>query len=204
MTILQTVGLLGRVFSSFQGLYLNTGQHKHRVDTYIYQTFMLFVGFEPMTPASERGKTVHALDRIDRLVTSIYTHGGLIFINAFISKYWRFENHFIWHSVWNCGLTHHNIVFKNEYVDILDIFPVNTCANYICIHLRHGSLWLVGNMQCNDLEKWTCAKYCITATADMGEVMDIFKLNTYPPTTHPPSTYISTYLSIILLFSLGA
>jgi hypothetical protein len=26
----QTVGLLGRVFSSSQGLYLNTGQHKHR------------------------------------------------------------------------------------------------------------------------------------------------------------------------------
>jgi hypothetical protein len=28
----QTVGLLGRVISSSQGLYLNTGQHKHRIN----------------------------------------------------------------------------------------------------------------------------------------------------------------------------
>jgi hypothetical protein len=44
MIILQTVGLLGRVISSSKGLYLNTGQHKH------------------MNQASERAKTVHALD----------------------------------------------------------------------------------------------------------------------------------------------
>jgi hypothetical protein len=31
---LQTVGLLERVISSPQGLYLNTGQHKHRINTY--------------------------------------------------------------------------------------------------------------------------------------------------------------------------
>jgi hypothetical protein len=34
MIILQTVGLLGRVISSSQGLYLHTGQHKHRINTY--------------------------------------------------------------------------------------------------------------------------------------------------------------------------
>jgi hypothetical protein len=28
------VGLLGRVISPSQGLYLNTGQHKHRINTY--------------------------------------------------------------------------------------------------------------------------------------------------------------------------
>jgi hypothetical protein len=52
MTILQTVELLGRVISSSQGLYLNTGQQKHRINTYT-----------PTIPASERAKTVHALDR---------------------------------------------------------------------------------------------------------------------------------------------
>jgi hypothetical protein len=63
MIILQTVGLLGRVITSWQGLYLNTGQHKHRINTYTHQTCMPCVGFEPMIPASEREKTVHALDR---------------------------------------------------------------------------------------------------------------------------------------------
>jgi hypothetical protein len=59
--ILQTVGLLGRVISSSQGLYLiyrtTQTQNKH-----IHQTSMPFVGFEPTIPASERAKTVHALD----------------------------------------------------------------------------------------------------------------------------------------------
>jgi hypothetical protein len=40
MIVLQTVGLFGRVISSSQGLYLNTGQHKHRINTYTHQTFM--------------------------------------------------------------------------------------------------------------------------------------------------------------------
>jgi hypothetical protein len=34
MIILQVVGLLGRVISSSQGLYLCTGEHKHRINTY--------------------------------------------------------------------------------------------------------------------------------------------------------------------------
>jgi hypothetical protein len=63
MIILQTVGLLGRVITSSQGLYLNTGQHKHRINRYTYQTSVPCVGFEPMISASERAKTVHALDR---------------------------------------------------------------------------------------------------------------------------------------------
>jgi hypothetical protein len=49
--------------SSSQGLYLHTGQHKHRINTYKYETSMPFMGFEPTIPASERAKTVHALDR---------------------------------------------------------------------------------------------------------------------------------------------
>jgi hypothetical protein len=63
MFILQTVGLLGRVISPSQGLYLNTGQHKHRINTYTHRTSMPSMGFEPTIPASERAKTVHALDR---------------------------------------------------------------------------------------------------------------------------------------------
>jgi hypothetical protein len=60
---LQTVGLLGQVISPSQGLYLNTGQHKHKIKAYTHQTPMPWVGFEPTIPASERAKTVHALDR---------------------------------------------------------------------------------------------------------------------------------------------
>jgi hypothetical protein len=62
MIILQTVGLLGRVISSSHGLYLNTGQHKHRINTYTHQTSMSCVGFETTIPAFERAKTVHAPD----------------------------------------------------------------------------------------------------------------------------------------------
>jgi hypothetical protein len=55
MIILQTVGLLGRVISSSQDLYLTTGQHKHRINTYTCQTSMPCVGFDPTIPTfSER------------------------------------------------------------------------------------------------------------------------------------------------------
>jgi hypothetical protein len=36
----QAVGLLGRVISPSQGCYLNTGQHKHRMNAYTHQTSM--------------------------------------------------------------------------------------------------------------------------------------------------------------------
>jgi hypothetical protein len=58
--------------SSSQGLYLYTGQHKHRINTYIHQTSMSSVGFESTIPVSERGKKVYALDR-SATVTSIQT-----------------------------------------------------------------------------------------------------------------------------------
>jgi hypothetical protein len=71
-----TAGLLGRVISSLQGRYLNTRQHKHRINAYTHKTFMPCVRFEPTIPASERAKTVHALDRAatmtgDLLITMI-------------------------------------------------------------------------------------------------------------------------------------
>jgi hypothetical protein len=48
---------LGRVISPLQGRYLTQTQNKRT------QASMPRVGFEPMIPASERAKTVHALDR---------------------------------------------------------------------------------------------------------------------------------------------
>jgi hypothetical protein len=57
------VGFLGQVISPSQGRYLNTGQHKHRINAYTHKTSMPWVGFEPTIPAFERVKTVHALDR---------------------------------------------------------------------------------------------------------------------------------------------
>jgi hypothetical protein len=55
MIILQTVGLLGRVISPSQGLYLNTVQYKHRIDIYTHQTPKPCVGFEPTIPATVTG-----------------------------------------------------------------------------------------------------------------------------------------------------
>jgi hypothetical protein len=53
---LQPVGLLGQVISPSKGLYLNTGQHKHRINAYTYQTSMPCVGFEPtiQSPSERR------------------------------------------------------------------------------------------------------------------------------------------------------
>ena len=44
-----------------QGLYLNTGQHKHKITT--YQIFIPYVVFELTIAATERATIVHALDR---------------------------------------------------------------------------------------------------------------------------------------------
>jgi hypothetical protein len=60
---LQTVWLLGWVIRPSQRRHLYTGQHKYRINAYTHQTSTPWVGFEPMIPASERAKTVHALDR---------------------------------------------------------------------------------------------------------------------------------------------
>jgi hypothetical protein len=58
----QSVGLLGRGMSPSQTRYLYK-QNKHR------QTSMSWVGFEPTIPAFERGKTVHALDRVATVIS---------------------------------------------------------------------------------------------------------------------------------------
>jgi hypothetical protein len=59
------------VISSTQGLYLNTGQHKYRINIYTYQISIPYVGLVPTIPTSERTKTVHALDR-SAIVTGGY------------------------------------------------------------------------------------------------------------------------------------
>jgi hypothetical protein len=69
----QTVGLIGRVISPSQGLYLNTGQRKHRINSYTHQTSMPWVELEPTIPASERTKTVHALDRAATVTALFFT-----------------------------------------------------------------------------------------------------------------------------------
>jgi hypothetical protein len=48
----QAVGLLGRVISSSQDLYLNKGQHKHR-KMRTHKASMTKAGFEPASKASE-------------------------------------------------------------------------------------------------------------------------------------------------------
>jgi hypothetical protein len=69
----QMVGFLGRVISPLQGRWLHTGQHKHRINAYTQQTSMPWVGFEPTIPASERTKTVHALDRAATVTGEVLT-----------------------------------------------------------------------------------------------------------------------------------
>jgi hypothetical protein len=55
----QTVGLFGREISPSQGIYLNTGQYRHRINAYTHHTSMPWVGFEPRILASERAKTLN-------------------------------------------------------------------------------------------------------------------------------------------------
>jgi hypothetical protein len=60
LDIRHSVGHLGQVISSSQGLYLYTNIEKCTHTQ--HQTSMPWIGFEPTIPASERAKTVHALD----------------------------------------------------------------------------------------------------------------------------------------------
>jgi hypothetical protein len=55
----QTAGLLGRMISLLQGLYLNTGQHKHRINAYKHSCFEWSSNPRPQ----RRAKTDNALDR---------------------------------------------------------------------------------------------------------------------------------------------
>jgi hypothetical protein len=78
---LQMAGLLGRVISPSQGLYLNTWQQKHRINAYTHRTSMPSVEFEPTIKVSERAKTVHALDRSATVTGSVSVRGVLFLWN---------------------------------------------------------------------------------------------------------------------------
>jgi hypothetical protein len=93
MINLQTVGFLERVISSSQGLYLNTGEYKHRINTYTYQTSIPCVGFKPTIHASEQPKTIYALDRSATGGPSVGTvrlrsAGNGVFLSRKIQLHW--------------------------------------------------------------------------------------------------------------------
>jgi hypothetical protein len=66
LNVRHSVRLLGRVISPSQGHYLTQTQNKHK------QTSMPGVGFEPTIAASERAKTVHALDRAATVIGTVF------------------------------------------------------------------------------------------------------------------------------------
>jgi hypothetical protein len=73
----QTVGLIGRVISPSQGRYVNTGQHKQnkRIHTH---THTPNIHEWDSFPASERVKTVHALDRAAPVTGRRCVYGGVV------------------------------------------------------------------------------------------------------------------------------
>jgi hypothetical protein len=56
----KSVGFLRRGISPYEGRYLHTGQHKHRINA---ETYLSQAGFKPTIPVSERAKTLYVLDR---------------------------------------------------------------------------------------------------------------------------------------------
>jgi hypothetical protein len=120
------VGLLGRVISSSQGLYLNTGQHKHRINTYTYQTFMPCVGFEPTIAASKRAKTVHALDRSSTVTGTL--HITLIYFLVYwkSTKYYSLTTNFLVYTEKQCNI---GCVNKFRGLDITGVEePIHSCT----------------------------------------------------------------------------
>jgi hypothetical protein len=66
----QTVVLLGRVIRPSQGLYLNTGQHKHRINAYTHQRSMPLSGIRthyPSVRANEDSSYLRPRGYCDRL-----------------------------------------------------------------------------------------------------------------------------------------
>jgi hypothetical protein len=74
----QPVGLLGRAISPSQGLYLNTGEHKHRINAYTHQTSMPYVGFKPTIPAFELAKTDRSATVTGNNQNTVFNYGKQI------------------------------------------------------------------------------------------------------------------------------
>jgi hypothetical protein len=81
----QSIGLLGWVISSSQGLYLykNTEKRTHTKTLNIHA----LSGFEPTIPASERAKTVRALDRSATVTGTINPYMVTIIEMRFYKQY---------------------------------------------------------------------------------------------------------------------
>jgi hypothetical protein len=73
LNLRQSVGLLGRVISSSQGLYLNTGQQKHIHTPNIHALCGIRI-HDPGCRASEDGTCLRPLGNRDRLVGTYYLH----------------------------------------------------------------------------------------------------------------------------------
>jgi hypothetical protein len=69
----QTVGLLGRVISPSHGCYLNTEQHKHRINA--YTNIHALSGIRNHDPSVRAGEdTVHASDRVTTVIAQCTDH----------------------------------------------------------------------------------------------------------------------------------
>jgi hypothetical protein len=77
---IQLVGLLERVIGPSQGLYLNTGQHKHRIKAHTHTKHPCPKWDSNPRSESERAKTVHALDRSDTVT-------GFVFFKSHVQIY---------------------------------------------------------------------------------------------------------------------
>jgi hypothetical protein len=126
----QSVGLLGRVISPLQGCYLNTGQHKHRINAYTHQMPMPWVWIKTTITASERGNTVHALDRVATVTGWIkMLQVNTIQISQLFSCLWVLKSFHNWHRglhQYRSRLTHNVLNFSYVRTPMVSEYKVTT------------------------------------------------------------------------------
>jgi hypothetical protein len=125
------VGLLGRVISPSQGLYLNTGQHKRRINAYTHQTIHALCGIrthEPGFRASEDSSCFIPLGYRDQRF-KIYC-GKYTLLDTWVSYYRKSSFQYnirrgaeypdMWHSFsnLNCSCCHETKPFVNNSVEV--------------------------------------------------------------------------------------
>jgi hypothetical protein len=69
----QTVGPLGRVINQSQGLYLNTGQHKHRINAHRHYALSGIRTHDPSFRGSEDGSCLRPRGYCDRLCGALWS-----------------------------------------------------------------------------------------------------------------------------------
>jgi hypothetical protein len=81
-----SVGILGQGISSSQGRYLNTRQHKHRINVHRHPRHKL--DSNPRSQWFEREKTIHALDSSATVIGNNVAHPYLMYVTyLFIGLY---------------------------------------------------------------------------------------------------------------------